>query len=104
MKRERRYSPETRRALSVFGKLIAAERRAQRRPLADLAERAGVSLPTVTKVERGDAGTAIGTVLEIATLLGIRLFPDLDEVNVAQRLALVPAHVYPQKLKGDDDF
>lgn len=104
MKRERHYSPETRRALALFGNLIATERRLQRRPLADLAERAGISIATVTKAEHGASGTEIATVFELATLLGIRLFPDLDEIRVEQRLALAPSHVYPQNIQGDDNF
>lgn len=104
MKRERHFSPETRRALAVMGKLISAERRSQGRSQADLAERVGISVQTLGKAERGVPGTEMGTVFELATILGIRLFPDVDEVMLDQRLALTPAHVYPRALIGDDDF
>lgn len=104
MKRERHYSSETRRALSQIGRLVAVERRLQGRTTADLAERAGISAPTLAKVEKGAPGTEVGTVFELATILGIRLFPDLDDENLNQRLALAPSHVYPQTLVGNDDF
>jgi transcriptional regulator with XRE-family HTH domain len=104
MKRERHYSPGTQRALSTLGKLIAVERRSQGRPQRELSERAGISVQTLINVEKGAPGTEIGTVFELATLLGIDLFPDVDDDRLDQRLALTPAHVYPPTLVGDDDF
>ncbi|WP_097060717.1 helix-turn-helix domain-containing protein [Salinibacterium xinjiangense] len=104
MKRLRHYSPETRRALSVLGNLIAAERRSQRRTQSDLAERVGISLPTLSKIERGSAGSEIGSVFELATILGIRLFPDVDDVRLDQRLALSPSSVRTTPRPVDDEF
>jgi len=104
MKRERHYSPETQRALTVLGKLIAAERRSQRRTQSDLAERVGVSVPTLSKIERGSAGSEIGIAFELATILGIRLFPDVDDVRLDQRLALSPSSVRTSQRSMDDDF
>ena len=104
MKRERHYSPETHRALSVLGKLIAAERRLQRRTQVDLAGRAGISLPTLSKIARGSASSEIGSVFELATILGIRLFPDVDDVRLDQRLALTPSSVRNSLAPVDDDF
>ena len=37
----------------------------------EVAERVGVSVPTIRKVESGDPTVAIGTVFEVASLLGI---------------------------------
>ena len=74
-----------------------------------LAERVGVSAPTIIKVERGDPGVAIGTVVEAASLVGVPLFdefPDIRHRYAAQQraeLALLPAAARPRR-KVDDDF
>lgn len=92
-KRTRHYGAATRRALTLVGSRIALERREQRRTQADLAERAGISAPTLGKIERGSPGTEIGIVFEVATLLGIELFPDTDQDMLAQRLMLSPRRI-----------
>lgn len=74
-----------------------------------LAERVGVSAPTIIKVERGDPGVAIGTVVEAASLVGVPLFDELPDIRhryAAQQraeLALLPAAARPRR-KVDDDF
>lgn len=87
-----------------MGTLIATERKRQRRTQKDLAERVGISTLTLAQVERGATGTEVGTVFEVATLLGIPLFPYLDDTVVEQTLSLLPARVYPSERLGDDDF
>ena len=75
----------------------------------ELAERTGVSRPTINKVEQGDPGVAIGTVLEAAVLVGVPLFdvdPDVRDRYRAQKrseLALLPSRARPRR-KVDDDF
>ncbi len=75
----------------------------------ELAERVGVSAPTLIKIERGDPGVAIGTFLEAATLTGVPLFdphPDVRErlsVQKRSELALLPEAARPRR-KVDDDF
>lgn len=76
----------------------------------DLAERAGVSVPTIRKVEKGDPTVAIGTVFEMATLLGVPLFgtdrsgmSDLVERG-RDRLALLPTRVREADRPVHDDF
>lgn len=104
VKRAVHYSPATRRAVTTLGKLIAAERRTQGRPQADLAERAGISIPTLNRIETGAPGTAIGTFFELAVILGIPLFPDVNDENLEQRLALVPSRVRRRARTGSNDF
>lgn len=76
----------------------------------ELAERAGVSVPTIRKVEKGDPAVAIGTVFEMATLLGLPLFGTdrsglVDLVQRGQeRLALLPARVRDKDRPVHDDF
>jgi transcriptional regulator with XRE-family HTH domain len=110
MTRIHNYSPQTRDAARVLGLEIARARRVRRWPVAELAERAGISAPTVRAVESGRPGVAIGTVFELATILGIDLFgADKSELSelVARgrdRLALLPARVRQPSTAVRDDF
>lgn len=40
----------------------------------EVSERAGIAAETVSKIEHGNLGVAIGTVFEVATLVGVPLF------------------------------
>ncbi len=68
-----------------------------------------MSKPTITKVERGEPGVAIGTVFEAATLVGVPLFGSSAPSRAryaAQKqaeLALLPATARPAP-EVDDDF
>lgn len=54
--------------------------------VSDLASRLGVSRGLVGRMERGEAGTAIGTVFEAAAILGISLF-EADRPTLEMHLA-----------------
>ena len=102
-------SPGTSEALQILAAAVRAGRLRRGWTIAELAERVGVSPPTIMKVERGDGSVAIGTALEAATLVDVPLF-DVDGVArgryLAQRraeLALLPASARPRR-KVDDDF
>lgn len=77
--------------------------------VAELAERAGVSLGTMRSVERGQPGVAIGTFLEAAALVGVPLFHEDALVRAqyralqAQALALLPSRAR-RPIEVDDDF
>jgi transcriptional regulator with XRE-family HTH domain len=99
MRRTHTYSPQTLDAAKILGLEVARARRARRQTVADLAERAGISTITLRNVERGVPSVAIGTVFEVATLLGIELF-GADRGGLRsmvdrgrERLALLPARV-----------
>jgi transcriptional regulator with XRE-family HTH domain len=106
----RALSPQTLDALRVLGSLLAAARRQQRRTLADVAERVGVSVTTLRKVEAGDPGVAIGTAFEVAAILSVPLFgadgPRLAELAASgqRELALLPARIRRPAAEPDDDF
>jgi transcriptional regulator with XRE-family HTH domain len=98
-------------ALRLLGAEIAQGRRERRWSSASLARRAGVSETTVRKVERGEPGVAVGTVLEMAALTGVPLFSadprelDLGLQRSRDRLALLPKRVRARELPAmDDDF
>lgn len=101
------YSPWTIDALSILGRQITVERRLQRWTQADLAERAGIAVRTLMAVEKGAPTTSIGTVFEIAALLGIPLVgarePAAREL-INTRLALLPSRVEQLTEDNGDDF
>ncbi|MCY4423877.1 MAG: helix-turn-helix transcriptional regulator [Acidimicrobiaceae bacterium] len=87
---------------------MALARRERRWTLAELAERVGVSVVTMRKVERGDPSVALGTAFEAAALVGVPLFHQdsarrsVEGEVVNSRLAVLPATVRPRRV--DDDF
>ena len=104
-----RMSPASREALQVLGWAIRAERLQRRWTIAELAERVGVSRPTMAKIEHGDPTVAIGTFFEAATLVGVPLFVDEDARNrygahKRAELALLPASARRSRQVVDDDF
>ncbi|MEI8404550.1 MAG: helix-turn-helix transcriptional regulator [Actinomycetes bacterium] len=110
MRKPHTYHPQSRDAAKVLGNQIAAARRERRWTSANLAERAGISVVTLRKIERGDLSVAIGSVFEVATLLGVPLFtPDRRELGWAlaqseQRLALIPSRVRARRTVVSDAF
>lgn len=103
------HSRQTVEAAGLLGALIAQARRERRWTAVELAERAGISPTTLRKAERGDPSVAIGTVFELATLVGVRLFDaepgELSSLlaRARDRLALLPERVRARPAV-DDDF
>lgn len=110
MRRAHTYSPQTLDAARVLGLRIAQGRRLRRWTQAELCERAGVSRATLRNAEHGEPTVAVGVMFELATLVGVDLFgipPDRLPGLAARerdRLALLPAHVYPRQVSDDDEF
>jgi transcriptional regulator with XRE-family HTH domain len=110
LRRAHTYSPQTLDAARVLGLRIAEGRRLRRWTQAELSERAGISKATLRSAERGEPTVAVGVMFELATLVGVELFgaraTDLPGLvaREADRLALLPAHVYPEQARADDDF
>lgn len=111
MKRMRSYLPTTTHALTVLGSQIAVSRRELGWTAADLAERLGVNVQLIGKIERGSPSTTIGIVFEAAVLCGVPLF-GADPSSLADlaarertRLALLPARIRRhKKVQVSDDF
>ena len=95
-------------AMRVLGQQIRQARKERRWTLVETAHRLGVDRRTVTNIEEGAPGVAIGTVFTAATLLGVDLFglsgPELARARRLgeETLALLPGRV--RKTKDDDDF
>lgn len=96
MNRNAPRSQAAREAASILGKMIRAKRIKRRMTAAQLAERAGITRSTLRGIERGETGTAIGTVFEVATIAGIHLFGQSAEAlamhnrRLEEELALLP--------------
>ena len=102
-------TPQARDAARALGAQVAAARRRRRWTAERLAEQAGISVPTLRKVERGDTSVALGTAFDVATLVGVPLFtPTPDQLPLlADRLealtALLGSRVVPISNEGLDD-
>jgi transcriptional regulator with XRE-family HTH domain len=109
MKRYRTYSPRTAEAAALLGARIRLGRRERRWTLEELAQRVGVGVVTMRKIERGDPSVALGLVFEAATLTGVPLFHQdpsrlsLEAARVDDRLAVLPRLVR-KPVEIDDDF
>jgi len=107
-KTQRAISPATQAALRLLGLQIAVARRERRWTLVELAERVGVTVPTLRRVESGDPSVGIGVAFETATVLGIPLFhQDGDRRRVEtrrldDRLAALPQAVRSSRTVNDD--
>jgi transcriptional regulator with XRE-family HTH domain len=108
-----RARPRTRYAIEaaqLLGAQIQVARRERRWSQKELAGRAGITTPTLSKIEKGDLGVAIGTVFEIAALVGVPLFYEdqsrltLELDHATTRSALLPQRVRAPKREVHDDF
>jgi len=109
MRRTYTYLPQTLDAARVLGLQIAAARRRRHMTVKDLAERARIDKKTLHKAESGDPTVAIGTMFELASLVGVSLFApdpaDLPSIvrREEDRLAVLPSRVVsPPEVPGDD--
>jgi len=104
--------PHVQDALSVWGQLIRRGRLERGWTVTDLAARANVSESTVAAAESGSQGTAVGTMIDLADLVGMPLFGIEDRAELALRrrrgeevLALLPQRVRRARSEVvDDDF
>ncbi len=94
----------------MLAAMIRLGRKRRRMTQQQLADRAGVSRATVQKIERGNMGTSMGHVFEVAVISGVRLF-DMEERDLVRRerqyeekLALLPRRVRARAYVVDDDF
>ena len=109
MNRSRAYSPVTKEAVRLLGNRVRLARRERKWTVRQLADRVGVSPPTMQKVEQGDLTVALGTAFEAAAVLGVVLFHDdpvrrsIEAGRVADRLAVLP-QIVRAPADIDDDF
>ncbi|WP_036376639.1 helix-turn-helix domain-containing protein [Mycolicibacterium austroafricanum] len=97
-------------ALAVLGAQIRLARHDKNWTAAELGMRVGVGPRTITAIERGAPGVAIGTVFSAATVLGVPLF-GANDAELArlrrrgeERIALMPSREYhPRTVLDADD-
>jgi transcriptional regulator with XRE-family HTH domain len=106
----RPYSRYSREAAVLLGQLIRLARIGHKLTFEELAERAGISRGLLHRIEKGDPGCAIGSVFEVAAIVGVRLF-DADQPTLAKAvtsneatLALLPKSVRKSTRPVKDDF
>jgi transcriptional regulator with XRE-family HTH domain len=103
-KKERVFSRQTLQAASLLGLQIKEARVKQQWATSELAERAGISAPTLLKVERGDPTVGLGVALDVAGLVGVPLFfeePGRLGREVARQRELVT--LLPQRVRTSDE-
>jgi transcriptional regulator with XRE-family HTH domain len=110
MKRKRTYSATVRHAAELLGAQVRQARIQRDWTVRELADRAGISVPTLLKVEHGDPSVALGTAFDLAVLTGVPLFFDdrarlASEASRAQeRAVLLGQRVRPSIEQPDYDF
>jgi transcriptional regulator with XRE-family HTH domain len=109
-KTSRTYSKQTLQAIKVFATQIKVSRKKHRWSVAELAERAGSTRPTIRRIEQGSPASELGLYFEVATLLGIPLF-DADsqkltaiQDNLNLQLAVLPKRIDKDRGEVFDDF
>lgn len=99
-------------ALAVLGAQIRLARNQKNWTAEELGSRIGTGARTVTAIERGAPGVAVGTVFSAASVLGVALFGADDDERARlrrrgeERVALLPSREYqprPTRADGDDD-
>jgi transcriptional regulator with XRE-family HTH domain len=97
-------------ALVHFAALLRIRRKERNLTLNEMADRLGISTPTVRKILEGSPGVAIGSYFEAARILGIPLFdPDSDRFAVTRSRttemeSLLPKRVRTSQQEIHDDF
>ena len=106
----RTYSRYTREAVTLLAGLIRTARKERKLTAQEVANRAGISRGFLLRIEKGDMKCEIGVVLEVATLVGIKLF-DADETTltrqrrqVEDKLSLLPKSVRKTAKAVHDEF
>ncbi len=90
-------------AVLLLGDSIRVARIERNLTMAETAERAGISRALLRRIERGDPGAAVGSVLEAASVVGVPLF-ETDRNRLAthlahtsEKLTLLPKLVRPRR-------
>ena len=97
-------------AATLLGQLIQSARKEKKMTAANLADRAGISRGTLSKIEHGNLACELGSVFEVAAIVGVSLF-DMDATGVSlevgrmrSKLNLLPKRVHIATEVFDDNF
>lgn len=110
MPKQRTYSQYAREAAVLIGEQIKLGRKQRQWSEKNLADRAGISRATLQKIENGEMSCAVGSVFELATLVGVKLF-ESDSMPLSKhiehtrdKVALLPRRIKAKKKAVRDDF
>lgn len=101
--------PAVRRALRELADDVAVWRRLRGLTQVQLADRAGVSRDTLTRLERGDGGVSTENLLRILRGLGVltsvsaAIDPYASDIGRLRSEEQLPRRVRPRSLGGPDD-
>lgn len=85
----------------TLGNNIKTARLKRRIPQALLAERAGIGLSTLAKIEKGDCGVAIGTIASVLNALG--LGTPLSDIAAVDPLAqALETELLPKRIRRSE--
>jgi transcriptional regulator with XRE-family HTH domain len=105
----KRVPPAIRRSLRSVGEDVSTWRKLRALTQAQLADRAGVSRDTLTRLERGDGGVSIENMLKVLRGLGVldalarSLDPYESDVGRLRSQQELPRRVRPHRLTGGGD-
>jgi transcriptional regulator with XRE-family HTH domain len=107
---DRAASRYAREAIELLGQSIRLARIEKKLTMDETAQRAGISRALLRRIERGEPGSTIGTVFEVAAIVGVPLFEAERSRLTSQiaqrndRLALLPLRVRAPGKAVKDDF
>lgn len=105
----KRVAPAIRRSLRLVGEDVSTWRKLRGLTQAQLADRAGVSRDTLTRLERGDGGVSVENMLKVLRGLGVldaltkSLDPYESDVGRLRSEQELPRRVRPHHLTGNGD-
>ena len=108
--KDRTYSRYTIEAMKLWAGLIRTARIECKMTTVEVSERAGISRGLLNRIENGDLKCEVGVVLEVATIVGVKLFDadpsrlEMHRHNVENKLSLLPKAVRSKKKAVDDEF
>ena len=110
MVKQRTYSQYAKEAARLMGEKIKLGRKQRQWSEKNLADRAGISRATLQKIENGEMSCAVGSVFELATLVGVTLF-ESDSMPLSRhieytrdKVALLPQRIKTKPKAVRDDF
>lgn len=105
----KKLPPAVRRAVRLVGEDVSTWRKLRGLTQAQLADRAGVSRDTLTRLEGGDGGVSVENLLKVLRGLGVidaltrALDPYESDVGRLRSEQALPQRVRPTRLTGSDD-
>ncbi len=96
-------TPSAARAVRSLGRDLQIARKKRRMPMADFAERMGVSLGTLTRLEKGEPGVSLGAFAMALLALGeLRRLDEVLDVSRDDTGLLLDVAALPQRIRRPD--